>query len=210
MREIVVVGGGGHAKVIIDVLKRLSEYDVIGYTDVSDRGSILGIPYLGDDQILYKVVRSRGELYAALGIGYLNPSNRRKELAELLLSIGLELPPIISPYARVNDQVNIGKGSIVFDAVVINPDAFIGEYVIINTNSTIEHDIQIGNHVHIGPGAVICGGSVIKDYCFIGAGATVIHNVTICNHSLIGAGSTVIGDIDEPGTYVGNPAGRIK
>jgi sugar O-acyltransferase (sialic acid O-acetyltransferase NeuD family) len=210
MSDIVVVGGGGHAKVVIGIFKRISECKIIGYTDISDKGTILGVSYLGSDQILRKIINERSNISAALGIGYLTISSKRKILAKYLQSLGYNLPMLLSPSAMINDQVNIERGSVVFDGAVINPGSRIGEFVIINTNSTIEHDVKIGNYVHIGPGAIICGGAVISDNSVVGAGATVIQNISIGESCIIGAGSTVITDILEPGIYVGSPARKIK
>jgi sugar O-acyltransferase (sialic acid O-acetyltransferase NeuD family) len=210
MPDIVVLGGGGHAKVLISVLKRLQTYAVLGYTDPEDNGVVLGVPYLGTDEVLDTVRASRPSCAAAIGIGTVRPSPLRAERRRFLEKLGFALPPIVSPAATVNEDVSIGEGTVVFDGVVINPGCRIGDCVILNTHCTVEHDCRVEDYVHVAPGATISGGVRVGAGSMVGAGATVIHSVSICEDCLIGAGATVTEDIVEPGVYVGTPARRIR
>jgi sugar O-acyltransferase (sialic acid O-acetyltransferase NeuD family) len=209
MNRIVVIGGGGHAKVLISVLKK-SGYEVTGYTDRHDRGSILGIFHLGDDCILPEMIRTHGPGKAIIGKGKIDISDMRIRLQHEFSVIGFDFPVIISPSAVVNEAVVLGDGTVVFDGVVVNSGTEIGQSCIINTNSTVEHDCRIGDNVHIAPGVTLSGGVTIGHNSMIGTGATVIQYVDICEGCLIGAGSTVVKDITDPGTYVGSPAKRIR
>jgi sugar O-acyltransferase (sialic acid O-acetyltransferase NeuD family) len=209
MDRIVVIGGGGHAKVLISVLKK-SGYEVTGYTDRQDRGSILGILHLGDDVILPEMIRNHGHCKAIIGIGKIDISDMRVRLQQELSAIGFDFPVIISPRAVVNEEVVLGNGTVVFDGVVVNSGTELGQGCIINTNSTVEHDCRIGYNAHIAPGVTLSGGVTIGNNCMIGTGANVIQYVSICDCCLIGAGSTVVKDITIAGTYVGNPAKRIR
>ena len=209
-RDIVVVGGGGHAKVLISVLKKAGLYRVIGYTDGADKGSILGTPYLGTDSILAELKERNRDCRAAIGLGPVGRTEGRRRLQALLEGLGFELPVIVSSQAIVGEEVTLGKGTVVFDGAVINPGTTIGACVIINTNSTVEHDCRISDHVHIATGATVCGGVQVGANCFIGAGATVIQYVSICPECMVGAGAVVIKDISETGTYVGNPARKLR
>ena len=209
MDTFVVLGGGGHAKVLVAVLKRLGHV-VIGYSDLQDCGAILGVPYLGDDEALWKAVREGLRSNAAIGVGKVDLSEARVRLASDVLSQGLELPVIVSPRATVNEEVRLGDAVVVFDGAVMNSGTVADRLCIFNTNSTIEHDCRIGENVHVAPGAIVSGGVTIGPNCLIGAGATLVHGITICAHCLIGAGSTVIDDLVVPGTYAGNPARRIR
>lgn len=210
MNEIVVIGGGGHAKVLIGILKKLKRFEVIGYTDVADRGALLGIAYLGDDSILNSVAGKSGSLSAVIGIGLVSLSNRRKELVEKMRSYKISLPSIISPDATVNEDVLIGEGSVVMDQAVLNPGSRIGKGVIINTSSTIEHDCVIGDYVHVGPGATLSGGVHVGENSLIGVGATIIQSCAIPSDTIVGAGAVVTCDLEEPGIYVGVPARRRR
>lgn len=208
--RIVVVGGGGHAKVLISVLKKSSSYELIGYTDVRDSGELLGIPYLGTDSVLETLAETNVGCFAALGVGKVTVNEERMRLADRIVGLSFRLPEVISPHALVNEDVTIGDGTVVFDGAVINTGARIGRASIINTNSTVEHDCVIGDNVHLAPGANLSGGVSVGHNCMIGTGANVIQGIGICADCLIGAGTTVIKDITTSGVYVGNPAERIK
>jgi sugar O-acyltransferase (sialic acid O-acetyltransferase NeuD family) len=206
MVSIVVLGGGGHAKVLISILKKMPAYRTIGYTDLRDNGPILGIPYLGGDDVLKDLKGSDQVLSAAIGIGNTSLSRKRMYLKKRLGDLGFPLPPIISPHSVVNEDTRIGSGTVVFDGAVVNSGARIHDCCIVNTHSTVEHDCIIADNVHIAPGANLSGGVVVGENTLVGAGATVIQNVRICHDCVIGAGAVVVRDIDVPGTYVGIPA----
>ncbi|HYX06104.1 MAG TPA: acetyltransferase [Bacteroidales bacterium] len=209
MRKIVVAGGGGHAKVVISVLKKL-DYDVIGYTDKSDKGALLGIPYLGTDTILKELRENNEASTAAVGVGHIRSTATRKKLYSELDNLNYDLPAILSPDAIVNDEVTVGKGTFIADGVVVNSGSTIGELSIINTNASIDHDCSIGDFVHIAPGVTLSGGVTIGSDVLIGTGASIIQNISIVEKCIIGAGSVVINDCDDTGIYVGNPARKIK
>ncbi len=209
MVRIVVIGGGGHAKVVISMLKK-SGYDIAGYTDRGDRGVILGIPYLGDDSILSDFSGNYPDCVAVIGIGKIDSSRLRLALQDKIATIGFDFPVIVSPHAVINETVSIGAGTVVFDGVVVNSGTEMGRACILNTNSTIDHDCRLGDNVHIAPGVTLSGAVNIGHNTMIGTGATVIHSVSIIEECLVGAGSTVVKDITVPGTYVGSPAKRIR
>lgn len=210
MEKIIVIGGGGHAKVVMTVLKKLGHYEVWGYTDREDQGTILGFSYLGSDEILVDTVKRPAGCAAILGIGKIDASGSRRVLHGKIRSLGINFPVICSPHAIVNEAVTLGAGTIVLDGAVVNCGAAIGRISILNTSSTVDHDCLIGENVHIASGVTISGGVTIGDDCLIGAGASIIHSINICGGCLIGAGAVVVRDVTEPGTYVGNPARRIK
>lgn len=208
--DIVILGGGGHAKVLISVLRRLRTYAIVGYTAPEDNGVVLEVPYLGTDDVLEAVRAARPFCAAVVGIGTVRPSPLRAERRRWLETLGFALPPIVSPAATVNECVSIGEGTVVFDGVVINPGCRIGDCVILNTHCTVEHDCTVEDYVHVAPGATISGGVRVGAGSMIGAGATVIHSVSICEGCLIGAGATVTENISEPGVYVGTPVRRLR
>ncbi len=205
-QKIIIIGGGGHAKSIISVIQKTKQYQILGYINPENKGELLGVKYLGTDHDLPQLIKKTKNLAAAIGIGYVEISERRKEIFTQLKSLGFKLPAIVSPDAIVNGNVMIGDGTIVLDGVVVNVYSRIGEGCIINTNATIEHDCQIGNFVHISPGAVLSGTVKVGDFSMIGAGATVIHSKTIAAKCFIGAGGVVVKDCEKPGSYMGVPA----
>jgi sugar O-acyltransferase (sialic acid O-acetyltransferase NeuD family) len=209
-RSIVVIGGGGHAKVLISVLKKLKDFRIIGYTDINNNGEILGIKYLGDDSVLGKLISNGCAMCAVLGIGKTEKANCRKRIIANLKKLGFQLPVIISPDALVNEDVKIGDATVVFDGVIINSGSRVGEAVILNTNSTIEHDCSIGDFTHIAPGVTLSGNVEIGENSFIGVASTIIHGIKVVENCIIGAGSVVIRNCRTSGTYVGNPGKKIK
>lgn len=211
MAKIVVIGGGGHAKIIMSIIKKINNFKIVGYTDHENRGNILGINYLGNDEVLRQVKRNYPSSSVVIGIGMLNNPNaqKRKKLFNFVTSLGFKLLPILSPDAVINENVKIGEGTIVMDGVIINSGTVIGDGVILNTNCSIDHDCKIGNFTHVAPGAILAGGVTIGENVLVGAGAIVIEYKTIADNILIGAGSVVTQDFTESGIYVGNPA-RLK
>ena len=206
---IVVIGGGGHAKVVISILRK--QYDsILGYTDLKDNGVLMGVPYLGSDRELVALAGGTRKFSAVLAVGQVGPGQPRYEIWTRLQSLSLAFPLIVSPDAVVNEEVSGGEGAVVMDGVVINTGATIGCGAIVNTNSTIEHDVVLEDWVHVAPGATISGGVTVGRFSMIGAGATVIEGIKIASGCMVGAGATVVNDLTELGVYVGSPARRIK
>ena len=206
---IILVGGGGHAKVVISILHKLGRFRVLGYTDVKNNGALLGVPYLGSDAELTKYADEHKKLNAVLAVGQVGLGKARCSLWEKLQILAVVFPPIISPNAIVNEDVSIGEGTVAMDGAVINSCARIGRGAIVNTNSVIEHDVVLDDWVHVAPGATVCGGVTVGRYSMIGAGATIIEGKQISTDCIVGAGAIVIHDLTEPGVYVGCPARRI-
>jgi UDP-perosamine 4-acetyltransferase len=208
--EIVAVGGGGHAKVVISILRKLKGYRILGYTDLKDHGAVLGVPYLGSDRELVALTVGRKKLSAVLALGQVGLGKQRYECWTRLQSPVLSFPPIVSPGAIVNEGGSGGEGAVVMDGAVINSGVTIGRGAIVNTNSTIEHDVVLADWVHVAPGATISGGVTVGRFSMIGAGATIIEGIKIGADCVVGSGATVVHDLAEAGVYVGSPARRIK
>lgn len=204
--KIVVVGGGGQGKVIINVIKKLDRYDILGYTDLIDKGSVLGAGFLGTDKVLPDILKEHKNCKAVIGVGSVQISNKRQEIYKMLKEIGFELPVIISKDAIVNEDVSIGEGTVILEQAIVNVSSKIGKGVIINTGAIVEHDCTVGNFVHLAVGAIISGGVEVGENCIIGVGATVIQYKIIGKNCLIAAGSVVIKDTIQEGTYFGVPA----
>ena len=211
MNNFIVIGGGGHAKVITSILKKSYDVRVIGYTDLEDQGKILGLDYLGNDAVLYETKKKYSDISAAIGFGMLKNSDavKRKELFDLAKSIGYKLPAIVSSHAIINEDVEIGDGTVVIDGAIVNSGTVIGEGAILNTNCSVDHDCKIGSFSSISPGTVLSGGVTIGNNVLVGTNSTVIQGKLICDNIVIGAGSTVVENCNEKGTYIGSPA-RLK
>ena len=206
MKDILIIGGGGHAKVIASVLRKHSDWNPIGYTDVNDFGPLLGLPYLGTDQVITNLKNEKKLQFGVIGIGQLKKYDARKRIIQSVENYGLTLPPILSENAIINENANIGSGTVVMDGVIIQPGVRVGKYSIVNTGTTIDHDCEIGDFVHIAPGVNISGDVVIGNCVLVGVGASLIQGVKIVSEVIIGAGAVVTGNIGELGTYVGVPA----
>lgn len=210
MTPIVLLGGGGHAKVVSALVAKVGRHRIVGYTALA-AGTLPPdfAPYLGDDHVLPNLVASGRIAAAVIGIGIIDVGGGRAALRERLLALGLALPSIVSPMAVINTGVAIGDGTVVMDGVVINPGSKIGECSIINTNATVEHDCAVGDFSHIAPGAILCGGVSVGAQSMVGAGACVLPGVRIGARCIVGAGAIVTRDAVEPGIYTGSPAARI-
>ncbi|MBN2070243.1 MAG: acetyltransferase [Candidatus Krumholzibacteriota bacterium] len=210
MKDIVIVGGGGHAKVVISILKKSGGFNIAGYVDPEGRGDLLGIPYLGDDSSLGGLIGSSRATEAAIGLGQIGGSEKRRELVSLLIDLGYSFPPIISPDAVINEQVDIGGGTVVMDGAVINTCTSIGRFSIINTRASVDHDCQIGDFVHIAPGVTVNGGVRIGDDTLIGAGSTVLQYLKIGRACMIGMNSMIANDCEDFSKWLSRPARKIK
>ena len=195
-KKILLIGGGGHCKSVIDSLLLTREYSGIGVVEKSgDRGDVvMGIPVVGNDDDL-PALYHQGYRYAFFAVGSTaNPSLRVGLFAEFK-RIGFLIPNIIDPSAVVSTHSVLGEGIYVGKNAVVNAGVKLGNGVIINTGALVEHDCRIGEFVHIAPGVILTGGVNVGDYTHIGAGCMVKQRVTIGSDSMIGMGSTIIGDI---------------
>ena len=205
--KIVIVGYGGHAKSIIDSIKRADNLDIFGYTDIEDKH--MDIQYLGNDDRLQQLY-DEGVRNIAFGLGYMGESDIRESLYERVKAIGFQLPVITDPTSTIAIDAEIGEGSFIGKHAVVNAASRIGKLCIINTGAIIEHENVIGDYTHVAVGTVICGNVHIGNRCLLGANSTIIQGVTIQDHSIIGAGSVVLSDVRENETVVGIPARTIK
>jgi len=206
VKRIVLVGGGGHARSVLAVLKKLPEFSVIGYVDPVDHGKLLGIPYLGNDRVLNKLLKNHDCHSAVIGIGNVEVSEYRQKVFARLGSLGYEFPVIISPTAVINDEVKLGAGTVVLDCVVLNTSVRSGKACIFNTGSLVDHDCKLGDFVHVAPGVVVSGGVKVGRGTLLGTGCRIVQDVSIVQGCLIGAGAVVIKSIKKSGTYLGVPA----
>lgn len=208
--EIIVIGGGGHARVVISILRKLERYCIKGYTDLQKCGELSGVPYLGNDNEIAHLGAESRRINAVLAVGQIGLGNTRHEIWSRLGALRMAFPAIVSPDSIVNDDVTIGDGVVVMDGAIINTGSKLGTGVIANTHCTIEHDVTLADWVHVAPGATISGGVTVGHFSMIGAGATVIEGTTIAPQTIVGAGATVVHDLIERGVYVGTPARRIR
>lgn len=207
MADVVVIGGGDHAGVVLQALRR-NGLRALGYAAPTG-DSRMNLPYLGTDEQLSE--RIDPETTAAIfGIGKTGITTSRLPVLDRLAGAGFRFPPLVAAGAIVHEDVILGDGTVIMDGAVIVTGSKLGRACIVNTNATVDHDCVLGDDVHVAPGATLSGSVTVGNSCMIGAGATLIHGIRICDDCLIGAGATVVRDITAPGIWVGTPARKIR
>lgn len=207
--SVLLIGGGGHALSLIDVLESTSQFKIKGVVEAIDSSSceLVGYVVIGFDNQLEPLLRKTP--HCIIAVGQIMSAKVRKKLFMKAKETGAIFPQVISPLARVASTAKIADGVCVMHHAVLSHLTNIGENTIINNKALIEHETIIGKHCHISTGAIVNGNVTIADECFIGSGAIISQGIYICKNVVVGAGTVVIEDIDEAGTYVGNPARRI-
>jgi sugar O-acyltransferase (sialic acid O-acetyltransferase NeuD family) len=209
MNCIIMIGAGGHARVLVEAL-RSSGLAVEGFVTPTPEdavGAMSGILRIGDDESL--LARDPRGTLIVNGIGSVGDPKRRKVTFEKFRSGGFSFATIIHPAATVAADAIVAEGAQIMAGAVLQPGVRVGLNTIINTGAIVDHDVIIGNHVHIAPAACLAGHVTVGHETHVGAGATVIQNVRIGERDLIAAGAIVIDDIPEGATLLGVPA-RLK
>ena len=209
--QVIVLGAGGHARSVIDILLQMNQYDVVGcispeYTPGIALEVMESVPLIGTDEDLIDFL-SQGikNIFVAIG-----DNSLRKVLQQKVVQMGFVPINAISPAAMISRTTRIGKGVCIMAGAVVNVNCTIGDGCIINTNSSLDHDCMIKDYSHIAPGVAVSGTALIGEGVHVGTGTAGIENVKIGEWSYIGAGSVVISDIEEHVLVYGNPARRIK
>jgi UDP-perosamine 4-acetyltransferase len=202
-RRVVVVGAGGHAKVVLETLWAMNAFEVVGLTDPSTAVlEVLGAPVLGGDELLPGLF-AQGVTSAVVAIG---SNRRRQQIGQSLLALGFSLPVVVHPTALISPSATINQGAVVLARAVVGTLASIGELAIINTGAIVEHDNQIGQSAHIGPGVALAGGVQVGDRALVGIGSAVRPDISIGDDSIVGAGSAVVANVPLGVTVAGVPA----
>ena len=196
MNRLIIIGAGGHGKVIADAALK-NGYTNICCVDDHTTGDVMGFPIIGTTADVECL--NDGNTDFVIGIGN---NAIRKTIAEIH---NVNWVSIVHPSAQIGFDAEIGKGTVVMANAVVNVCAKIGEHCIINTGAIVEHDNVIENYAHISPNVALGGTVRIGSLTHVGIGATVKNNTEICSECTIGAGAVVVKNIKEPGTYVGVP-----
>ncbi|PJN91797.1 acetyltransferase [Bacillus sp. mrc49] len=202
--KIVLIGEGGHSKVIKDMIDTVVGCELIGYLDDKYEKPII------KNQLFFAPLSTASHLLEQVMdiqfIVAIGDNLTRKNVVEELGIPDSYYGTLLHPSSIISPSAEIGLGTVVMPAAVINADAKVGCHSIINSGSVVEHDNQLGDFVHISPHATLTGAVKVAEGVHIGAGATVIPNVAIGKWSVIGAGATVINDIQSHSVAVGTPA----
>lgn len=205
--RVVVIGAGGHAKVVIDMLEDRGEFELAGCLS-ADTGatSVLDVPVLGGDDELPRLFAS-GIRHAFVAVG---ENGLRARLTQRATDIGFSIVNVVSRHAVVSSRVTLGSGIAIMPGAVINVDTVVANGAIINTGATVDHDCRIGAFAHVGPGAHLAGTVSVGAGAFLGAGCCVIPGRTIGPWSTVGAGAAVVRDVGERVTAAGVPARTLS
>ena len=206
--KVIGLGAGGHARVVIEILKTDSHYELCGLLDPDQRlhgTNVLGVPVLGGDGLL-PTLKQEGISHFFVGLGGSKDTRPRRRLFELALARGLKPVDAIHPRATISPSAVIGAGVTVMPGAVINACVSVGMNVIINTGAIVEHDCLVSDHVHIATGARLASTITVGAGAHIGAGATVKQGVTIGEGAVIGAGAAVVKDVAANTVVAGVPA----
>lgn len=199
---IVVVGAGGHGKVVADVA-RTAGYRVLGFVDdKAKRSPLQDIPLLGRLSDLDNL-EFAASILLVMGIG---DNRARMEIVGMLDTAGYQFATVVAPSAVVSAYASLGPGTVVLPQVVVNAGARVGAHVILNTVCAVDHDCVIADYVHLSPGVRLSGNVRVGSGTHVGTGASVIPGVSIGEWSTVGAGAVVIRDIGSRVVAVGVPA----
>lgn len=201
---IVVLGAGGHAKVIIEAL-RAGGRSVIGCLDARAKTPpFADAPILGGDQWLSSPAARGVEI--AVGVGANPDTAPRRRLQELAVSLGAALCRVVAPGAWVSPTARLGPGAQVLTGAIVHAGAVIGDGAVVNTGAVVEHDVSVGDHAFVAPRAVLCGAASVGELAFVGAGAIVLPGVRVGARSVVPAGAVVRRDLPDDSILAGGRA----
>ncbi|HEX7115961.1 MAG TPA: acetyltransferase [Steroidobacter sp.] len=206
MSSLLVLGAGGHGRVVADAAISMREWDLIAFADDRSHASIkpLGLEIVGT-MADFEAVAGRFDCIA-LGVG---DNRTRLSLYERCVRRGYQVAAVVHASAVVSSHATIGAGTVIFAQAAVNVGAMLGSVCIVNTGATIDHDCRLGNAVHISPGANLAGNVSVGHRAWIGIGACVRQGITIGEDVTVGAGSVVVKDVEPGVTVVGVPA-RVR
>ena len=187
--KILLIGGGGHCKSLIDVIELEGSFEIAGIIDRKENvgQKLLGYEIIGCDEDLKNLFQQFK--FAVVSVGQIKSPDLRIKLFSHLNTIGFETPIIISPRAYVSKHALIDQGTVILHDALINAEVRIGKNCIINSKALIEHDCIIGDHCHISTGVILNGGTILSEGTFFGSNAVSKENSTFSERSFIKAGS---------------------
>jgi|SRR5215469_384100 len=209
-KQLIIVGAGGHAKVLIATLRACRE-PIVGILDRDSKNeatSILSVRVIGNDDTILQ--HRPSDVLLVNGIGAVSSLAHRSDVFRKFHALGYHFQTVIHPSAVCSEQVSLGEGVQVMAGAVIQPGTVVGDNTILNTMMSIDHDCTIGSHVHIAPGATLSGGVSVGEGTHIGTGAVVIQNVSIGGNCLIAAGAVVVHDVPDCTSVAGVPARKMR
>jgi len=200
-KNLLIIGAGGHGKVIADIAECMGCYETIVFADADESlKECMGYPVFREEE-LEDAFYEQHDVFVAVGNSLI-----REKITKRIQEKGCFIPTLVHPGAVIARTASIGRGTAIMAGAVINPDTKIGCSCIINTASSVDHDCKIGDYSHISVGAHLTGTVSVGVHTWIGAGACVNNNLAICDNCMIGSGAMVTEHIKNSGIYIGVPA----
>ncbi len=212
MKRVIGIGAGGHARVVIDILRLARDVELVGLLDASPEiwgYEVEGVKVLGDDSLLAVLYR-QGITCAFVGVGSSGSTAARQRVYQMAKRQGYQLVHAIHPRAVVAASAILGEGACVMANAVINPGALLGDNVVVNTGAIVEHDCTLGDHVFVATGANLAGSVHVGEGAHIGMGASVRQGLRIGRGAIVGAGAAVVDDVPDNVVVVGVPARVLR
>ena len=209
--NIIIVGGGGHGRVIIDIVEKSGQFNLLGILDAQLPlgANVFGYEVLGNDGDLVKLIVQRHVQGVVIAVGD-NWMRSKVTRSILLAAPHLAFPNAIHPAAQIGRSVCLGHGNVVMAGAVINIGATIGNFCILNTNCSVDHDVILGDYVSFAPNSCAGGSVEVGDYSAVCLGSNIIDRIKIGSHTVIGAGSTVLLEMPANIVAFGTPALKIR
>lgn len=207
--QVIIVGAGGHGRVVLDILRAGGKYAVAGFVDADPAlagTQVGGLPVFGHINVLPKLLQKKIRS-AVVAIG---DAAARESYAKVLVEHGFTLISAIHPSAVIAGGVTLGSNVVIAAGVVIGTETRVEDSAIINTGATVDHECVVGRACHICPGVSLAGRVTVGPRAFVGIGAKVIQCLSIGEGAIVGAGCVVIRDVPPGATVVGVPARVVK
>ena len=202
-KPLILVGGGGHCKSVIEAIG--NQRQILGILDRPERigDSVLNIPVIGNDDDIASYAHKAEFI---ITVGFIKEADLRVRLYDRIKDCGARLATVIASSAYVSDHASIGEGTVIMHRAFVNAGAVIGNNVILNTFCNIEHDASVGDQCHISTGVMVNGDCHVGNKVFIGSGSVLANGISVADNIIVGAGSLVRKSLLKPGIYSGNPA----
>jgi UDP-perosamine 4-acetyltransferase len=207
--DVVLIGAGGHGRVVLDILREAGVHRPVGFLDADPQltgKTVGGLAVLGQLNYLPKL-KAQKVKGVIISIGDNHP---RRQYFRKVAEAGFELVNAVHPSSTVSATAKLGRNIVIAAGAVVSTEAQLADSVIVNTSAVVDHECQIGQAVHICPGAMLAGRVSVGDETFIGMGCNIIQCLRIGARAVVGAGAVVIGDVPDEATVVGVPAKIIR
>ncbi|WP_297623628.1 acetyltransferase [uncultured Rikenella sp.] len=213
MTPLILIGGGGHCKSVIEAAESAGAWKIAGILDTPDKvgTDVLGYSVLGTDDDIPNLIAANRDCRFVITVGHIKTAGIRRRIAARVMEAKGQFATIVASTAHVSRHAVLGAGTVVLHGAMVNAGAVVGENCIINTLANIEHDTRVDDYCHISTGAMVNGDCRIAPGVFLGSQSVMLNGISInAPDSIIAAGSFVRKTLKEPGIYAGNPAILMK